>query len=234
MAVLILAAISLVAWASRSGPGTQPAVHLTDPTRTAAPELPGRSGWTAPWHDQVETTVFSPVENASSANGGISNEQSAWNSRFRKDIHANNPYGFALPYNDLDSSGQRKANVGRLFWYDPAANLPDNRSWVEGRWIAVSYGGKVAYAQWVDAGPFGEDDIDYVADPTGKQPWAHQPHQAGADDLGAGLDIEPAVAQFLGVPVDGDARVSWRFVPARLVPNGPWLHSGHLITDEVK
>ena len=36
----------------------------------------------------------------------------------------------------------------------------------------------------------------------------------------SGLDLSPAVAAALGL--DGRGRVSWRFVAAEQVPDGPW------------
>jgi hypothetical protein len=121
-----------------------------------------------------------------------------------------NPFYAALPYNDFDESGERKEGIET---YIPWATgeEPEGVSVCKNRWIAVTKDGKTAYAQWEDAGPFGEDDVDYVfgdARPKNRR------------NRHAGIDLSPAVRDYLGLE-DID-KVDWRFVEESEVPDGPW------------
>ena len=80
------------------------------------------------------------------------------------------------------------------------------------RWIAIARGGKICYAQWEDCGPFRTDHYQYVFG--NEKP---RPNLNG----GAGLDVSPAVRDFLGMP-NGSDITSWRFVELNEVPAGPW------------
>jgi hypothetical protein len=77
--------------------------------------------------------------------------------------------------------------------------------------MQITAHGKVAYAQWEDVGPFLTDDAVYV--------FGHAP-PSNTDGVHSGLDVAPAVRDFLGL-ADVD-RVRWRFVDASQVPGGPW------------
>jgi hypothetical protein len=79
------------------------------------------------------------------------------------------------------------------------------------QWIKITKGNTVAYAQWEDVGPFQENDAAYVFG-TARPRNAINNH--------AGLDLSPAVATFLNLQ-DIDT-VSWQFVNAGDVPDGPW------------
>jgi hypothetical protein len=83
------------------------------------------------------------------------------------------------------------------------------------RWVAIRKGNRVAYAQWEDAGPFRTDHWEYVFGNDRPKPNLNK---------GAGLDVSPAVRDFLGL---GDTDVTdWRFVDFGEVPHGPWAQFG--------
>ena len=79
------------------------------------------------------------------------------------------------------------------------------------RWIKITKNGKTAYAQWEDAGPFGEDDKNYVFG-------NHLPQNNINNN--AGLDVSPAVRDYLHLN-DID-KIDWQFIDFDDVPVGPW------------
>lgn len=175
-------------------------------------------------HDNITATVFWVGEGADESNANIHNRASTWvedwvgafggidDPENRCDLlpcdftPKENPFYFALPYNDLDESCQTKPSQADIPWYDGPP--PEGHSIVKDRWIKITFAGKVAYAQWADAGPFGEKDFDYV--------FRNAPPQSDR----AGLDISPATAEYLGM--DGRDQTSWEFVDEADVPDGPW------------
>jgi hypothetical protein len=190
----------------------------------------GGGGATAadyPLHEDVRTTVFWIGEPASADNDEIANAQSYWDADWQAHFGGvddpdhrtadgkwpagfrpeENPYYFALPYGELDDSDAIKPDVTTVPWYD-GQRIDRDHSILKNRWIEVRRGGTTVYAQWQDVGPFDEDDPDYVFGTAA-------PHEQRA-----GLDLSPAAADGLGL--DGRAEVSWRFVRARDVPDGPW------------
>lgn len=178
-------------------------------------------------HENIVTTIFWAGESGGSDNGNIPNSASAWDETWAARFggvddpgsrNGYNPAGFtpkenpfyvALPYNDLNAQGNRKATAAYCRELQP---YPDDRySFCKNIWVAITKQGKTVYAQWEDVGPFNEDDAAYVfgtAKPANTQ---------GAQ---AGLDVSPAVRDALGLQ-DVD-RTSWRFVTAADVPDGPW------------
>ncbi len=90
-------------------------------------------------------------------------------------------------------------------------NVSDTESYCKNRWIRIDKNGTAAYAQWEDVGPFGENDAAYVFGDAAP---------ANAINDHAGLDVSPAVRDYLGL-ADID-RVDWRFVDEADVPDGPW------------
>lgn len=176
----------------------------------------------------VTATVFWVGEQAGPDNGGIANDASAWDGKWREHFGGvddparrtaggkwpagftpkENPYYFALPYSEFTDAGVVKANVAQVPWYDRATPPRHGASILKNRWIEVVHGEKTAYAQWQDVGPFETDDVAYV--------FGDAPPTYGK----AGLDLSPATAAALGV--DGRGQVSWRFVEAADVPDGPW------------
>lgn len=179
-------------------------------------------------HKNITVTTFWVGEKASSENGFISNIASAWDENWtlhyggedtpnsRKDYYPlaftpkQNSFYFALPYNDLDESGEKKSNRDSII---PWAKLNNNTntSICENRWIKITKGVSVAYAQWKDVGPFGEDDSDYVFGNS-------QPKNTINNH--AGLDVSPAVKDYLSLS-DIDT-ITWEFVNDSDVPYGPW------------
>jgi endo-alpha-1,4-polygalactosaminidase (GH114 family) len=179
-------------------------------------------------HKNITVTIFWTGEPSSEDNGGIANLASAWDSMWminyggvdtpdKRDGYYpagftpnENPFYFALPYNDFDENGLKKENLES---YIPWAVKDDNSSLsiCKNRWIKIIKGNKVAYAQWEDVGPFGEDDKEYVF---GTSLPKNQINQ------NAGLDVSPAVRDYLGLN-DIDT-VDWQFVDQEDVPDGPW------------
>jgi hypothetical protein len=128
-----------------------------------------------------------------------------------KFIPKENPFYFALPYNDFDENGSRKKEAYTLIPWASEKEWGKLESMCKNRWIKIMKGGKEAYAQWQDVGPFKEDDKSYVfgtALPKSKT------------NNKAGLDISPAVKDYLGLS-DID-KTSWQFVDLSAVPDGPW------------
>ncbi|MGZ4967710.1 MAG: hypothetical protein ACXV97_11075, partial [Chthoniobacterales bacterium] len=83
------------------------------------------------------------------------------------------------------------------------------------RWIAIRKGNRVCYAQWEDCGPFRTDHFQYVFQNERPKPNLNR---------GAGLDVSPAVRDYLGLaPTDV---TDWQFVEVRDVAPGPWRNYG--------
>ncbi len=182
-----------------------------------------------PLHSNISTTYFWIGEEAGEDNKNISNSPSAWDDKWvshyggvddpakrngflpSKFTPKENPFYFALPYNDFDENGNRKKDIATLIPWFGEKNWGDGESICKNRWIKIIKGNKVAYAQWEDVGPFGENDSNYVfggASPQSKT------------NKDAGLDVSPAVNDYLGLK-DIDT-TSWQFVDQKDVPNGPW------------
>ncbi|MBI3956634.1 MAG: hypothetical protein HY340_01455 [Candidatus Kerfeldbacteria bacterium] len=177
-------------------------------------------------YKNVMTTWFWVGEAASDDNGNISNAQSAWDDFWQDHFGGvddpddrcdfrpcsfmpkENPFYFALPYNDLDENDERKESAKQVPWYDSAKK---RISILKNQWIEVRYKGKSCYAQWQDVGPYHEDDFDYV--------FGTQKPQ-NRYDVAAGLDVSPAVHDCLGMTTN--VVTSWRFLTAGEVPAGPW------------
>lgn len=182
-----------------------------------------------PFHERITATVFWVGEDESTANGFIHNHASAWQDNWETDYGGvddpesrvgyrpakftpkENPFYVALPYNDFDEDGKRRANAAQLIpWFDP--QLPATKSALKDRWIEVRNKDRHCFGQWEDVGPFLENDEAYVF---GKATPANKV------DTGAGIDLSPAMATCLCI--DDQAVVSWRFVDREKVPAGPWL-----------
>lgn len=182
-----------------------------------------------PVHDGIITTVFWVGEAADVENAYIPNNMSSWDTRWQEHyggyddpdnrngyypasfVPKENPFYFALPYNDFDEHGRRRANAFDVVYWAHEADWESTQSMLKNRWIAVAYEGRTAYAQWQDTGPWVYDDADYVFGTATPR---------YTDNNGAALDVSPAVRDFLGI---GDiARTSWWFVDPEDVPDGPW------------
>ena len=73
-------------------------------------------------------------------------------------------------------------------WFKRAYTEP-GRSVCQHHWIAIRKGNRTCYAQWEDCGPFRTDHFQYVFQ--GERPKPNLNH-------GAGLDVSPAVRDYLG------------------------------------
>lgn len=177
-------------------------------------------------YKEALTSTFWVGEVAGTDNGFISNSPSAWLLDWVEHFGGvddpndrcgykpcgfepkENPFYFALPYNDVDNEGHRRESASKIPWFEEAK---ERRSVVKNQWIEISHDNVSCYAQWEDVGPFQEDDFDYVfgnASPKNSR------------GIGAGLDISPATRDCLGH--EGNTLTEWRFVRESEVPEGPW------------
>jgi hypothetical protein len=129
-------------------------------------------------------------------------------------IPRQNPFYIALPYNDV-TRGRTKPEAPRVIPWFREAYVRQGQSVCKGRWMVVRHRGREAYAQWEDCGPFRTDHWQYVF---GNQRPLPNLNQA------AGLDVSPAVRDFLGMK--GKDVADWRFVEFSEVPRGPWAQYG--------
>lgn len=182
-----------------------------------------------PIHKNIVATVFWVGEPSGPDNNYIPNEVSAWDDSWQihyggvdDPVNRNgyypalftpneNPFYFALPYDDLDDLGSRKKNVSTNIYWWTEKNWSNSESACKNRWIKITKGSLTVYAQWEDVGPFETDDINYVFGNS---------LPANKFNAGAGLDVSPAVETFLGLT--GNDKVNWQFVNFRDVPSGPW------------
>src|SRR5881409_2772279 len=186
-----------------------------------------------PWKTNIVTTVFWVGEKQGT--GKMSRErESVWDANWtgsyvgfdnpessaRRNyipvafIPHQNPFYCALPYNDV-THGQFKPEAPLVIpWFKQVYAGP-GQSVCKDRWIAIRKGNRTCYAQWEDCGPFRTDHYQYVFQ--NERPKPNLNH-------GAGLDVSPAVRDYLGLaPTDV---TDWQFVEVRDVPPGPWRSYG--------
>jgi len=188
-----------------------------------------------PWKINIVTTVFWIGEQPT-ANNPVPNVRSAWDANWTSNYGGfdtpdptqrrkgdyipasftprQNPFYCALPYNDV-THGQFKPEAALVIpWFRQAYNGP-GQSVCWHRWIAIRKGNRTAYAQWEDCGPFRTDHFQYVFQNERPKPNLNR---------GAGLDVSPAVRDYLGLaPTDV---TDWQFVEVRDVAPGPWRKYG--------
>ena len=203
--------------------------------RVVTPTTARSAGGIFNWRNDIVTTVFWVGESAS-ANNPVHNRSSSWDTDWsgsfggydnpdpsaRKDfrpanfIPRQNPFYFALPYNDV-TRGETKTEAFTVIPWFKSAFVRAGQSVCKDHWIAIRNrrSGRTAYAQWSDCGPFSTDHWEYVFGT--ERP---KPNLNG----GAGLDVSPAVRDFLGL-ANTDV-TDWRFVEVREVPVGPWRNFG--------
>jgi len=193
-----------------------------------------RSGFNRyPWRNNIVTTVFWVGEQPT-VNNPTPNHKSSWDQNWSKNfggydnpdpatranyvpkkfVPRQNPFYIALPYNDTTRGTTKPEARKAIPWFKQAFVRP-GKSVVKGRWIAIRFKGRIAYAQWEDCGPFRTDHYQYVFGNERPRPNLNQ---------GAGLDVSPAVRDYLGLK--GKDVCDWKFVEARDVPNGPWKKYG--------
>jgi hypothetical protein len=182
-----------------------------------------------PIHKNITATTFWIGESASSSNSFISNSKSAWDEKWQTHyggfddpknrsgfypadfIPLENPFYFALPYNDFDSDGKRKKDVAKIIYWANDNSWSESQSMLKNQWVKISADGKTVYAQWEDVGPFGEDDKAYVFGNSAPK---------SKENNNAGIDLSPAARDYLNL--DGESKVDWQFIKEADVPDGPW------------
>lgn len=200
-----------------------------------APSLPRTAYTRYPWKTDIVTTVFW-VGETPTVNNPTPNDKSSWDTKWMENYGGFdnpdptqrtpdflpkgftpqlNPFYVALPYNDVLNYKTHKPEASRIIPWFKTSFTKAGRSVLRGTWLAIRYGNQVCYAQWEDCGPFLTDDPDYVFGNARPK----NPHNKGA-----GLDVSPAVRDYLGMP--SGAKVDWRFVDVNEIPVGPWTKLG--------
>lgn len=198
-----------------------------------APTRP-RAGLTRfPWKTDIVTTVFWIGEPSTGVTAAC-NTKSSWDPAWQVSYGGfddpdpstrkwdfspkafapdQNPFYIALPFNDVTN---REVAATVIPWYASIPRKSKYDSVIKGRWLAVRLGKKTCYAQWEDVGPFETDDWAYV--------FGRNPQPKTVMNNGVGLDVSPAVRDYLGL-VSG-VRCDWRFCEVDEVPDGPWRKFG--------
>ncbi len=195
---------------------------VVTPIEKNATTIPGRY----PWKKEISTVLFYVGENGGKASawdkdwaynfGGFDNPDPSQRRNFMPVafVPNQNPFYFALPYNDLTGSHHRPEARSAIPWFSHDFER-DGKSVCRDRWLAIRKGNRICYAQWSDVGPGREDHWQYVF---GNE----RPKPKG--ESGAGLSVSPAVRDYLGLQ-DSDV-TDWKFVEDRDVPVGPWARIG--------
>ncbi|HST31590.1 MAG TPA: hypothetical protein VLK27_12220 [Chthoniobacterales bacterium] len=186
-----------------------------------------------PWKTNIVTTVFWIGEQAG-GNNPVPNFRSSWDLNWQANyggfdnperssrrsyipvsfIPRQNPFYCALPYNDV-THGQFKPEAPLVIPWFKLSYTGQGQSVCWHRWIAIRKGNRTCYAQWEDCGPFRTDHFQYVFG--NERPKPNLNH-------GAGLDVSPAVRDYLGLqPTDV---TDWQFVDVKDVSPGPWRSYG--------
>jgi hypothetical protein len=211
-----------------------PLVNSSIVPQSAPPPLAGDEQSRYPWKREIVTTTFW-IGETPTHNNPVPNSSSCWDTHWAVNYGGNdtpdpsqrtaeyipaaftpgqNPFYIALPYNDMEH-GTHKAEAADVIPWFPKDYKSPGQSVCQGRWIAIRFGNKVCYAQWEDAGPFRTDHYQYVF---GKE------RPRWNLNGGAGLDVSPAVRDFLGM--NSTDVTDWKFVDFDEVPTGPWAHYG--------
>ena len=199
-------------------------------TSVTSPRFFSRS----PWKTNIVTTVFWIGERPTK-NNPTPNHASSWDPSWADNyggyddpeatgrrgfipaafIPRQNPFYCALPYNDV-TRGTTKPEARVVIPWFRQAFQQEGHTVCKSHWVAIQHGSRVAYAQWEDCGPFRTDHYQYVFG--NDRPL---PNLNG----GAGLDVSPAVRDYIGMNATRDV-CSWRFVEPSEVPSGPWTLYG--------
>ncbi len=218
---------------SREMAAIQPEVAVKNTlTPAAMGKFPSRTE-RYPWRTQIVTTTFWVGEKATARNP-VPNHASSWDMAWARNYGGyddpdrtyrsnyipvkftprQNPFYIALPYNDIQRGGTKPEASKVIPWFKEEFER-SGKSVLKGRWVAIRYNGKIAYAQWEDCGPFRTDHWQYV--------FGNERPKKNLNK-GAGLDVSPAVRDYLGMR-DTDV-TDWRFVEFHEVPRGPWATHG--------
>ncbi len=183
-----------------------------------------------PWKRNIVTTVFWIGEDAAPPKNPVANYKSSWDTQWKQNFGGyddpnpqnrrnftpikftprQNPFYIALPYNDV-TRGKTKPEARKVIPWFSREFEREGKSVCKGRWVAIRKGDRVAYAQWEDCGPFRTDHWQYVFGSARPMPNLNK---------GAGLDVSPAVRDYLGL--SGMDVTDWKFVEVSEVPPGPW------------
>jgi len=176
-----------------------------------------------PWKSSVIVDVFyiGKDGNVSSAwdkdwvktNGGIDSPDNRNGYAVAGHASKVNPFYVALPFNDLAHPELVEDWVPRS-WRRASGN-GQPVSACKDRWVWIkTVDGRNCFAQWEDAGPGADDDVEYVFG-SGLPKDKHKP----------ALSVSPGVADYLGLSHDNKnpSLVSWRFVDNADVRPGAWL-----------
>jgi len=211
------------------------ALRDSRPPAVSAPTSPVIGFGKYPWHRNIMTTVFWIGERPTARNP-VPNNRSAWDANWARNyggydnpdpryrdprtyaprgfVPRQNPFYIALPYCDV-SRGNTKAEAKKVIPWFRECFEREGKTVLKGRWIAIHHGGKTVFAQWEDCGPFRTDHWQYVFGNERPRPNLNR---------GAGLDISPAVRDYLGMGKND--LCDWKFVDAASVPDGPWKNYG--------
>ena len=122
-----------------------------------------------------------------------------------------NPFYVALPFNDLAFPDKAREWLPAGWYRRPKDGK--QVSACKDRWVWIKNArGHSCFAQWEDVGPLRYDHAEYVFGSDRPDTYTR-----------AGLDVSPAVAQYLGIDENKRAITSWRFVDDEDVPPGAWL-----------
>ncbi|MBI3623522.1 polysaccharide deacetylase family protein [Candidatus Pacearchaeota archaeon] len=184
-----------------------------------------------PVHQNITTTFFWIGEPASVDDQYTDNLSSFWDDKWVEHyggvdnpnnrtgyfpaefIPKENPFYFALPYSDFFDNDTRRSDAYQTVYWSHEKNWGNLESMVKNKWIKITKDDKTVYAQWEDAGPFVYDDKNYVFGTA-------LPKNKLNDN--AGLDVSPAVRDYIGLYDNNKNIVSWQFVDFDNVPDGPW------------
>jgi hypothetical protein len=186
-----------------------------------------------PWKTNIVTTIFW-IGEVPSGNNPVPNHKSSWDANWTGNyggfdtpdasarrnyipvsfVPRQNPFYCALPYNDV-THGQTKPEAALVIPWFRQTFTQQGHSVCRDRWLAIRKGNRTCYAQWEDCGPFRTDHFQYVFGNERPKPNLNR---------GAGLDVSPAVRDYLGLaPTDV---TDWQFVEVRDIPPGPWRNYG--------
>lgn len=181
-----------------------------------------------PWKKNIAATVFWVGEKPT-VNNPTPNHKSSWDQKWQENfggyddpnnrngylprgfIPKLNPFYIALPYNDCLNYRMHKPEASRVIPWFKRYNPKPGKTVCKGRWVQIISNKRICYAQWEDCGPFATNDYNYVFGNT---------RPANQKNKGAGIDVSPAVRDYLGVR--NLFPVHWRFIEFAQVPRGPW------------
>lgn len=204
--------------------------------RVFAPSQPRVAYTKYPWKKDIVATIFWIGEARAPEVQSPANDKSSWDTKWQESYGGyddpdpnnrtwdfcprgfapkQNPFYIALPYNDSESWNMTKPTAKRVVPWFSETFRQSGKSVLKGRWVAIRHGARLCFAQWEDVGPFLTDDWAYVFGDA---------RPANTENKGAGIDVSPAVRDYLGLRSGG--KVDWRFVEIEEVSGGPWRKHG--------